>query len=809
MWARRSKAAGGGGGGGGISLASLAAAKAADPSASAGAKTLASLVARTTLAANAVAANAARASLAEGKSSPALASVLPRLSGGGGAAASLLPIKLPAPQSPLMAKLLGGAAPPAAPATPPPPPRTSKPAHPTRLLELPPVPILRFVLMAPLVVVWTVGTTWLLTLAFFAHAVLCTPDALVAALHALLLLRRFGPLGKVLLAALAALLAVVAIPLATAAGALVGALYGGFVGGRYLCAGGSPDFVSAPLHVLVDGVYGGVRRTGDRALRQDAQLRDEYVPLDMLVLSPLIGLAVGVVAMPLCATRLLATAVIETPPAVASAFSSFGSTKRLGLAGKVVMFPIVVALPVVLLCLSPLWGAIAGLIQGWKSGFLWVVDNEPIDFLTAPAERLQMSYRTLFADLDDDELPDGFVPLDALILAPFGALAGAVLGPPTVGIALFASSINPDALGTALAVTRDSKRIGPWARVFLQAGVLLGSFAVLPPSALVVGVAYGLVHGMKVGWNVFARGGPMDCTNEPTKWWRAAVLDPLHDYFAEWQALEDRLTKPDVVIDANPIMLVVAVALGAVGALVFCLAYLLVGLVNVPAMAFSLYRANMRIFERNYKIAEALLGIVLYTIQMVLIPVVVAAVCLYQPLEGLAIGFWRTAHAVIVEASSHHLDGHPLECVLDNLGLSGLLPALDKLGQLLGERFAKRDESVEKWMQRMLKSNENTIRFLSGNDMSPTTKNNWRLARKASLAVVAAASPAATPPTASQPPAAATPPTASHRQPRPRRPPRRLAGRRAAAFCTAAESEHVARKHEPLARSRPLPHHPA
>ena len=289
--------------------------------------------------------------------------------------------------------------------------------------------------MAPLVVVWTVGTTWLLTLAFFAHAVLCTPDALVAALHALLLLRRFGPLGKVLLAALAALLAVVAIPLATAAGALVGALYGGFVGGRYLCAGGSPDFVSA-LHVLVDGVYGGVRRTGDRALRQDAQLRDEYVPLDMLVLSPLIGLAVGVVAMPLCATRLLATAVIETPPAVASAFSSFGSTKRLGLAGKVVMFPIVVALPVVLLCLSPLWGAIAGLIQGWKSGFLWVVDNEPIDFLTAPAERLQMSYRTLFADLDDDELPDGFVPLDALILAPFGALAGAVLGPPTVGIAL-------------------------------------------------------------------------------------------------------------------------------------------------------------------------------------------------------------------------------------------------------------------------------------------------------------------------------------------------------------------------------------
>ena len=29
------------------------------------------------------------------------------------------------------------------------------------------MPILRFVLMAPLVVVWTVGTTWLLTLAFF------------------------------------------------------------------------------------------------------------------------------------------------------------------------------------------------------------------------------------------------------------------------------------------------------------------------------------------------------------------------------------------------------------------------------------------------------------------------------------------------------------------------------------------------------------------------------------------------------------------------------------------------------------------
>ena len=253
----------------------------------------------------------------------------------------------------------------------------------------------------------------------------------------------------------------------------------------------------------------------------------------------------------------------------------------------------------------------------------------------------------------------------------------------------------------------------------------------------------------------------MDCTNEPTKWWRAAVLDPLHDYFAEWQALEDRLTKPDVVIDANPIMLVVAVALGAVGALVFCLAYLLVGLVNVPAMAFSLYRANMRIFERNYKIAEALLGIVLYTIQMVLIPVVVAAVCLYQPLEGLAIGFWRTAHAVIVEASSHHLDGHPLECVLDNLGLSPPPPALDKLGQLLGERFAKRDESVEKWMQRML-PNERAIRFFVGQRHVADDQEQLAVgAQGVARGRRRPPSPAATPPTASQPPAAATPPTAS------------------------------------------------
>ena len=65
-------------------------------------------------------------------------------------------------------------------------------------------------------------------------------------------------------------------------------------------------------------------------------------------------------------------------------------------------------------------------------------------------------------------LASDFVPLDVLILAPFGALAGALVGPPMLALTLLAHSLFPDALCKAFTVARDSKRIGPFAKILLQ-----------------------------------------------------------------------------------------------------------------------------------------------------------------------------------------------------------------------------------------------------------------------------------------------------------------------------------------------------
>ena len=69
---------------------------------------------------------------------------------------------------------------------------------PPALSECPEVPLLRAICMWPLALLWAPISCQALTLAFLGIALVETPPALFAALQAVWLARRFGPIGKVI-----------------------------------------------------------------------------------------------------------------------------------------------------------------------------------------------------------------------------------------------------------------------------------------------------------------------------------------------------------------------------------------------------------------------------------------------------------------------------------------------------------------------------------------------------------------------------------------------------------------------------------
>ena len=105
----------------------------------------------------------------------------------------------------------------------------------------------RMVIMAPLALLWApvAGTLGALTLGAFA--IVETPSALSVTLVGVWRARRFGPIGKGVAWALAVVAALVMIPVCVLIGAAVGLTYGTAVGGQFLAADGSPDFLSVPV----------------------------------------------------------------------------------------------------------------------------------------------------------------------------------------------------------------------------------------------------------------------------------------------------------------------------------------------------------------------------------------------------------------------------------------------------------------------------------------------------------------------------------------------------------------------------------
>ena len=106
----------------------------------------------------------------------------------------------------------------------------------------------RSLLMAPLALCWAPVAAQLLALAFTAFAIVDTPAALGTVFLAIWRARRFGPIAKLLLWALALTLAALMIPLAALFGAAIGLTHGAYVGIHYLQSEGqSSDFLTAPV----------------------------------------------------------------------------------------------------------------------------------------------------------------------------------------------------------------------------------------------------------------------------------------------------------------------------------------------------------------------------------------------------------------------------------------------------------------------------------------------------------------------------------------------------------------------------------
>ena len=664
---------------------------------------------------------------------------------------------------------------PAAVALPAPPtpttPRLDEPLKPPpELAECPEVPLLRAICMWPLALLWAPISCQALTLAFLGIAIVETPPALFAALQAIWLARRYGPIGKVInrraaegdrttqravlcvlcvcapawacasgaapfltrhlcssfaRSCLCVLLSIVAVPVAGVVGMGVGFGYGAYVGGSFLAADASPDFVTAPTLWLRKGVYGSVRRRGEQMLRQDASLPAVYVPLDLLVLAPIVVVVLAVVTTPLVAIRLLAVAVNETPAVITAACTSTHGPKPL-------MMLLGLLMPVLLLLLTPVCGVVAGLIHGGKAGWLLATQHTLPDFTSEPAEQLTTALRSLFTPAMYEMIEKMMEPAPAPGMAPLGALGGALLAPVFVSLNLVAISVCPDALTKALECIKESRRIGPVAKIELQAVAYLCALVLLPLCALLGGFFGGFYFGAKAGWDFFAiLGEPAVAVSAPAALWRERVLDRASAFFDELRRSEQELPdEPEFVIEANPLVLPIAAAVGLIGAVVMSLVYAVVSLIYMFPTAFKMYYANIELCSSDFKIIEAIFALTAYLVQVPLIPVYTLVITAWQPIEGFFVGFAKTAYSLIRESSAGHLKGVPGDCLLDAFGVSGILPALQRLLENIVKRWSERDKRVTKVIHGLTGAQENllhcwsaaVVRKPSGGDDSPDSR---------------------------------------------------------------------------------------
>ena len=116
---------------------------------------------------------------------------------------------------------------------------------------------------------------------------------------------------------------------------------------------------------------------------------------DVQVLAPLSALLLGVLAVPLVAARLVLAGLQETPAAIVNVVDTVLKTRQFGPVGKIFLLPLGAALPLLLLILAPLWGAVAGFLHGAATGWMFVTLRTEIDILTWPTERLVAAYRSI------------------------------------------------------------------------------------------------------------------------------------------------------------------------------------------------------------------------------------------------------------------------------------------------------------------------------------------------------------------------------------------------------------------------------
>ena len=382
-----------------------------------------------------------------------------------------------------------------------------------------------------------------------------------------------------------------------------------------------------------------------------------YVPLDVILTSPLLAIGLGLVAAPLVAIRLLAVAILESPRAVMNTLKMVSRTQKVGCLGKAVFYPLCGSLPLLLLAVSPIWGVFAGLYHGYLTAWSAMVSKTPIDFISRPVDDLVLAFSGIAGwvwNMLEGEMEDGFIPCDAYVLAPFGAFAGLLLGMPVLAITLAANSVWPDAMSKALQLISESQRIGPFAKVLLQIIVPLLWLVLLPPAAALSGLVMGVYYGVSTGWRLFA--GGVDCVKEmitePSDLWRSTVLDPVRDKLAEVikseQDLEKSGWKPEVQIDVNPLLLTTACAMGLIGGIVTSILYAFQGLWFMFPMAYRLYQTNLKLCKSEFIIVEAIFALVAYLAQVFLIPFYVIVFTLIQPIIGFAMGFGQIAYSVLL-----------------------------------------------------------------------------------------------------------------------------------------------------------------
>lgn len=588
-------------------------------------------------------------------------------------------------------------------------------------------PATRAAFMAPLAVLWAPVSALLLALAFTAFALAATPEALCTAFIALYRARRFGPLAKLFNAAVAVAAALAFVPIATLLGGIVGLTHGAYIGGQYLAQdGASADFISGPVAWLLSACYGRVRPKCEAMLRQDAELPAAYVPLDFAALAPLSALAVGLVAAPLVALRIVAAGVYESPAAIVAATQSVMQTRRLGCLGKAMMVPIAAVLPLLLLAVSPLWGLFAGFLHGMRVGWTSITERQPLDLFSGPTASIEAAYHSIATGAssmvdEDKSLDSGFVPCDVAVLAPLGALLFALVGAPLVAAQLLGISLCPRALANALSLASSTRRLGPFARALTQFLLAVAFVLLLPPAAVVTGAVLGLLHGLVVGWRYFGFGEHYDVVRWPTELWTSSVLTPLDEKIAALRErdLANPPTADEVIIDVNPLLLLTACAAGLIGAVITSLVYLSLGLLFMLPMAFKMYSANSNICSSDFKIVEALIAFLLYLVLIPLIPLLTVLLTAWQPIEGFAVGFARITYSVIFHSNVGYLSGG-CGCLFDALGFTGLLPAVGQLGTDISKRWEEREKPATKAFTRLTVISESMLHCFSDQRHRPS-----------------------------------------------------------------------------------------